>query len=117
LAFQHESLTQSPLENVLHLVQQLPAEASLDLVSHSRGGLVADLLCRFCAHAQGFGSDEILYLEKLKRTKDLEMIASIEKVIKTKNITVKKLVRVACPAQGTTLASSRLNTFLIYHLT
>lgn len=111
LAFQHETLTKSPLENVLQLVEQLPAEASLDLISHSRGGLVADLLCRFCSNPQGFGSHEILYLEKVKRIDDLKMISDIEQAIQNKNIKVRKLIRVACPAQGTTLASKRLNTF------
>jgi hypothetical protein len=111
LSFQHETLTKSPLQNVLDLVVQMPAEGSFDVVSHSRGGLVADLLCRFASYSRGFGSEEILYLEKEGRNEELKLLEAIEKEIRNKNIKVRKQVRVACPAQGTTLASQRLNTF------
>ncbi len=44
-AFEHRSLTESPIQNALKLARLLPVEAELHLVSHSRGGLVGDLLC------------------------------------------------------------------------
>ena len=47
LAFQHETLTKSPLQNVLEMIEQLPQYASVHLISHSRGGLVGDVLARF----------------------------------------------------------------------
>jgi len=43
--FEHRTLTESPVANALALVERLPRNARLHLVSHSRGGLVADLLC------------------------------------------------------------------------
>lgn len=114
LAFEHESLTKSPLENVLDLVRQLPQKASITLISHSRGGLVGDILNRFCATESaksGFSDKEKNYLRKHKRDKDLENIEAIEKIILNKNITVDKFIRVACTASGTTLASRRLNIY------
>jgi CHAT domain-containing protein len=115
LAFQHRTLTCSPLENVLELVKSLPKNIALDLVSHSRGGLVADTLARFCvpgSKSKGFDEYERSVLEEKERVKDLELIKAIEKEINSKNISIRKMVRVACPANGTTLASSRLNLFL-----
>ena len=50
LAFEHRSLTDSPVANALALVEQLssvvPTGTELHLVSHSRGGLIGELLCR-----------------------------------------------------------------------
>ena len=44
-ALQHRSLTESPIENALALARALPAGAEVHLVSHSRGGLIGELLC------------------------------------------------------------------------
>ena len=114
LAFQHETLTKSPLQNVLDLVKQLPANASLHLISHSRGGLVGDALCRFCVDNEnnaGFSDDEINFLKKEGRDADIKNIKAISEEFKKKNINVQKFIRVACPASGTTLASNRLDYF------
>jgi pimeloyl-ACP methyl ester carboxylesterase len=43
-AFEHRTLSESPIENALQLATALPAGARLNLVTHSRGGLVGDLL-------------------------------------------------------------------------
>src|SRR5882757_6142457 len=44
LGFQHETLTKSPLENAADLVDQLPAGIELHIITHSRGGLVGEIL-------------------------------------------------------------------------
>ena len=120
LAFEHETLTKSPLQNVLDLVNQLPQKASLTIISHSRGGLVGDILNRFCIDEptkRGFSAKERTYLEKHKHDKidleftDLQTMDEIEKVIIGKDITIDKFIRVACTASGTTLASRRLNIY------
>ncbi|HSN59525.1 MAG TPA: hypothetical protein VLR49_01220, partial [Ferruginibacter sp.] len=114
LALEHETLTKSPLQNVLDIVQQLPAHASVQLISHSRGGLVGDVLARFCSsidNSLGFDSNEINFLKKEKRTTDIKNIEAINKVLANKKITVTKFIRVACPASGTTLASGRMDHF------
>ena len=43
--FEHPTFSESPIENALALAKSLPAGARLSLVTHSRGGLVGDLLC------------------------------------------------------------------------
>mgnify|MGYP005748592715 FL=1 len=111
LAFQHRTLTKSPLDNVLELVKQLPAAIELDLITHSRGGLVGDVLARFSADPKGFDETERGVLEIADR-KDLEVIQAIQKEIADKQIKVRNMVRVACPANGTTLASKRMDYLL-----
>lgn len=112
LAFQHRTLTCSPLENVLELVTQLPSDIELDVVTHSRGGLVGDVLARFATDSAGFDKTERGVLANSERTKDLEMIDAIQQIMISKKIKVSNMVRVACPANGTTLASQRLDLIL-----
>lgn len=112
LALQHRTLTCSPLENVLAGLESLPNGITLDLVTHSRGGLVGDLFARFASHSDGFGEEERKVLGKSDREGDLKTIEKIAELLKTKSIKVDRVVRVACPANGTTLASKRLDMFL-----
>ncbi|CAN5155596.1 hypothetical protein BH23BAC1_BH23BAC1_26740 [soil metagenome] len=115
LTFQHRTLTASPLENVQELLNYLPKGIELDIVTHSRGGLLADLLVRFCTVQDGplgFDDEEREVFSRNNRERDLKAIIEIEKVAKQKEIKVNKIVRVACPANGTTLASKRLNFYL-----
>ncbi|RYF90962.1 MAG: hypothetical protein EOO03_02505 [Chitinophagaceae bacterium] len=114
LALQHETLTKSPLQNVEELISRLPKQASIHLISHSRGGLVGDVLARFCNGSEmnrGFDKNEIALLEKEKRNADIQSIDAIKKLMQGKRILVEKFIRVACPASGTTLASGRLDNF------
>lgn len=119
LAFQHRTLTESPMENVLELIKSLPSNAELNIITHSRGGLIGDLLSRFCVlneHNRGFTESEI---HKLKKSypeaygKTLEkLIIAIGDTAGEKRIKINQFIRVACPAQGTTLASKRLDNTL-----
>src|SRR5687768_4077684 len=43
--FQHATLSSNPVENALELGPLLPAGGKIHLVTHSRGGLVGELLC------------------------------------------------------------------------
>jgi pimeloyl-ACP methyl ester carboxylesterase len=43
--FEHRTLTESPIQNAMALLERLPDGADIHLVSHSRGGLVGELLC------------------------------------------------------------------------
>ena len=108
------------------MAQQLPDGARLHLVSHSRGGLVGDLLClgqrvqgteplshtrirEIFELAAGVGKpgrqDESI---KEQATQLCELIKLLEK----KKVIVERYVRVACPARGTTLASGKLDRWL-----
>ena len=115
LAFQYESLTKSPLQNVLDLVNQLPQHVTLHIISQSGGGLVGDILNRFCikdASQTGFSAEEKNYLSKQSRQADVALIEAIEVAIREKNITIEKYIRVACPASGSSLATKRLDHLL-----
>ena len=48
-ALDHPTLTQSPIGNALTLVDALPDGARLHLLTHSRGGVVAEVLARACS--------------------------------------------------------------------
>jgi len=116
-AFEHRSLTDSPIANALDLVRTLPKGARLHLVSHSRGGMVGELLAR--ANRVGpepFTEAEInRFLEHAKRLgregfeADANRLQQFNQELRTRGIRVERFVRVACPARGTTLASGRLD--------
>lgn len=112
IGLQHETMTKSPIQNVINLFKELPAKCTLDVISHSRGGLVGDVLARFSNGNGGFTDAEMAYFEKTGRTADFADIKTLQKIAAGKNITVDKFIRVACPAYGTTILSKRLDHFL-----
>jgi CHAT domain-containing protein len=112
IALQHETMTKSPIQNVTNIFKELPANCSLHVITHSRGGLVGDVLARFCNGNKGFIAKEIAYLEKTKRSNDIANIKALQKIAAGKNISIEKYIRVACPAYGTTILSKRLDHFL-----
>ncbi len=113
LAFQHRTLTQSPLKNAVDLAEALPNNCTLHLVSHSRGGLVGEILCKYASQndnpKKGFLKEQIELLKKEERTEDLKQIAALDAIFKTKKIHIEKFVRVASPSAGTILASERMD--------
>lgn len=129
--FEHRTLTESPIRNALDLVRQLPERAVLHLVSHSRGGLVGELLCRGERVQDGvgtikpFSSVEIeQYLKRLAERTTKEGDASdrfhlhrqdleaLSEELHQRKLKVERFVRIACPVRGTTLASARFDLFL-----
>lgn len=117
LAFQHRTLSQSPIENARELVaalgKVLPKASELHLVSHSRGGLVGELVAR--GNRVGGGSFDQTDLELFKgtdRARDLEALKDLRASLAQSKFTVTRFVRVACPTRGTTLASGRLDRYL-----
>jgi tetratricopeptide (TPR) repeat protein/pimeloyl-ACP methyl ester carboxylesterase len=124
-ALEHASLSQSPIENARDLVKVLPKGARLHLVSHSRGGLVGELLCRAnrptgtpfdSVEIEAYGLSLDARAKELKEpsTKDrhLGALKELNDLLRQKQIVVERFVRVACPALGTTLASRRLDRWL-----
>ena len=136
-AWEHRSLTESPIRNALDLVQRLPKGAEIHLVSHSRGGLVGELLCL----GQRDRANDLLRPELLQtlfaadRTiarqlglgpltandakardagyqADRKNLQQLLKELDDRQLKVGRFVRVACPARGTTLASGRLDRWL-----
>lgn len=116
LAFQHRTLSESPIENALAvattLSEILPAESEIHLVSHSRGGMVGELLAR--ANRVGVGhafDNEDLDLFAEQQESDRKGLEKLNKVFAASRFKVGRFVRVACPARGTTLADGRLDRY------
>ncbi len=114
-ALDHPTLGVSPLANALMLVQALPTNARLHLATHSRGGLVAEVLAlvagRMAQGGQLLPADLAFFADDhyAQHRKDLVALAA---AVKARNIRVDRVVRVACPARGTLLASKRLDAYL-----
>lgn len=126
-ALEHRTLSESPIENALQLAAALPDRAHISLVSHSRGGLVADLMClqnfdalieRFHADVPGTGeSDEaeaarVLAARDTAHAEHREQLRDLAQLLRTKQFVVQRYVRVASPANGTRLASGNFDVFL-----
>ncbi len=137
LAWEHRSLTQSPVVNALELVRTLPAGADLHLLTQSRGGLVGELLClaerdratdplradlldtlfaadRTLAPQLGLGrlDTPALAARDSAYQADRQALAELLTVLDEKKLRISRFLRVACPARGTTLAAGRLDRWL-----
>ncbi|MES2101642.1 MAG: CHAT domain-containing protein [Pseudomonadota bacterium] len=110
-ALDHPTMGESPITNALALVRALPAGARLHLVTHSRGGLVAEVLARACGGAT-LGSDELALFADEKYALHRADLQALVAMAQKKGLKVERVVRVACPARGTLLASKRLDAYL-----
>jgi hypothetical protein len=116
LALEQRTVSDSPARNAAQLVEGLGSGARLHLLTHSRGGLVGDLLCRSAwteaeveaAFAGNPYAGVRADLEDLRRQLFLE---------KGRAVQVERFLRVAAPAAGTQLAGRRLDQFLSVGLT
>jgi hypothetical protein len=107
-ALDHRTLGVSPITNALTLVKAAPKHARLHVVTHSRGGLVGEVLAHACAPGAAgldlFDTDEY----RVHREELAELIAEARQ----RDVHLERLVRVACPARGTLLASKRLDAYV-----
>ena len=131
--FEHRTLSQSPIENAIELASALPKGAQINLVTHSRGGLVGDLLC-----LQNFNealiesfknefpepgdvsADERLRIQAETDAAHAEHRAQLRELrtlLHAKQLVIQRYVRVGCPARGTLLASGNFDIFLSALLT
>lgn len=118
-AFEHKTLSESPISNAIELARSLPAGATVHLVSHSRGGLVGELICRSALlrrkedeEVPPFDEADFHVFTSLGRTGDHDALSELNTVLLEKNLEIARFVRVACPARGTTLAGNRLDRYL-----
>jgi pimeloyl-ACP methyl ester carboxylesterase/tetratricopeptide (TPR) repeat protein len=113
-AFEHRTLTESPITNASALVKKLPTGARLHLIAHSRGGLVGELLSR-ADMADGrdpFDSHDLEFFRKHDRQGQRGNLAELNRLLKAKKLRVERFVRAGCPARGTSLASERFDLYL-----
>ena len=109
-ALEHHTITANPFANALPLAKALPDDAVLHLLTHSRGGLVAEVLARLAdtqvleqAMFDSIGGGLEHCWNDARELHDL---------LRRKRVRVQRVVRVACPARGTLLASGRLDVYL-----
>jgi tetratricopeptide (TPR) repeat protein len=110
-ALDHPTLGESPIANALLLARALPNGARVHLLTHSRGGLVAEVLARACGGAAA-NADDLEPFSKKANEGERKDLAALLDLVKTKGIRVERVVRVACPARGTLLASKRLDAYV-----
>ncbi len=111
--FEHYTFSQSPIENALALGKALPPGARISLVTHSRGGLVGDLLCLAqldAALVEGFKRNDAQF--QGADEEDRRNLMELAHLLGQKGFRIEHYVRVACPAQGTLLAASHIDAFL-----
>lgn len=125
--FEHRTLSESPIENAIQLVGALPRGAQVSLASHSRGGLVADLLClddfdalidhyRYAFPGTGDPDPQesarvLAELDDAHATQR-EQLRALAKLKRERQIVMQRYVRAASPANGTLLASGNFDVFL-----
>lgn len=109
--FDHPTLGASPIDNALMLAKALPDGARLHLLTHSRGGLVAEVLARVCAQPELDGAALAAFQDPAYRAQ-AEALRALAAALKGRDIRVERVVRVACPARGTLLASTRLDAYV-----
>ena len=110
-ALDHPTMGASPITNALTLVRAMPAGARLDLVTHSRGGLVAEVLARACG-GKPPTADELELFAGAERSQQRADLIALSKEAIAKGLKIERVVRVACPARGTLLASKRFDAYL-----
>lgn len=114
LALEHHTVSVNPFQNAVDLMKSLPAGCTLDIISHSRGGLVADILacCDHRNNEPGYADSYFTLAQKEGDPALAETLKELNRLVRSKKLEINKVVRVACPANGTLLLSSRLDHFL-----
>ncbi|MGJ7507368.1 DUF7379 domain-containing protein [Variovorax sp. GT1P44] len=124
--FEHRTLSESPIENALQLATALPRGAHISLVTHSRGGLVGDLMClqdidqhidSYSFAFPGVGDAqgrEAQVRKELDRAhaEHRDQLRALFTMLRDKAPVIERYVRVASPSQGTKLASGNFDVFL-----
>ncbi len=108
-ALDHATVMRSPIANAITLAKRLPLGARLHLVTHSRGGLVAEVLLRA---SHGIDADDLAIFQGEAYARHRQELSELADLLLQKQVKVERIVRVACPAHGTLLASNRLDAYL-----
>lgn len=131
-AFEHHTLSESPIDNAIALLDALPKGLRVSFVTHSRGGLIADLLCAaeltadaiaayrrqlpgLGGDATGRGRDQQLQLRAElddAHAGQRGQLVTLAERLAAAGLVVERYVRVAAPARGTKLAGDNIDVFL-----
>ncbi|UYM06564.1 CHAT domain-containing protein [Solicola gregarius] len=123
-ALEHATLGKTPVQNAVDAAQVLPSGARLQIVSHSRGGLVGEALSLAAAQVAAHIKPDLEAYETAVRrfgvddralmAPDIEALPQLRAIVAERELSVERFVRVACPARGTLLASRRLDRYASY---
>lgn len=116
-ALEHCTLTRSPIENALALARLLPRAGAVRLLSHSRGGLVGELLCLDPARVDRAGVAAALAparsgdaaADAARARQEAQFFELLRELEARPGLEIERFVRVACPIIGTTLAGEKLD--------
>ena len=112
-AFEHRTLSDSPIDNAIELLSALPRNARVSIVSHSRGGLIGDLVSLTSVStdllARFDRKDPKLRQADAHDRRQLELLAEL---IAEKQLRIERFVRCASPSRGTLLAGENIDIFL-----
>jgi CHAT domain-containing protein len=122
-ALDHPTMGASPIANARTLVDALPNGARLHLLTHSRGGLVAEVLARLAGAAAAsvaagaprtgiVTAADLAFFAAEGYADQQRELQALGDLIQAKGVQVERVVRVACPARGTLLASGRLDAYV-----
>lgn len=125
--FEHRTLSESPIENAIELVRALPRGAHVSFASHSRGGLVVDLLCLddfdaliddYSYAFPGTGASDAAESARVRGELDeahkaqRDQLRALAQLMRERKLVIGRYVRLASPANGTLLASGNFDVFL-----
>ena len=112
-AFEHRTLSDSPIDNAIELLGALPRNARVSIVSHSRGGLVGDLVSLTSVStdllARFHRKDPQLRQADAHDRRQLELLTEL---IAEKQLQIERFVRCASPSRGTLLVGENIDVFL-----
>jgi hypothetical protein len=104
----HPTLGASPIANAITLAEAVSPGTRLHLLTHSRGGLVAEVLARVSSQP----NDAFAPFSAEGHAAQREELRRLAAIVSAKRLSVERVVRVACPARGTLLASKRLDAYV-----
>ncbi|MCB1858820.1 MAG: DUF4062 domain-containing protein [Gammaproteobacteria bacterium] len=120
LAYEHHTISVSPIANALQIARWVPPESTLHMITHSRAGLVAELLClpqdgveaseAIISPLQGALKAENDNARYHALENDIEDLRELLSLRARKRWRVARFLRIACPAKGIT--TNRLDHYL-----
>jgi len=113
---EHRTFSNTPVTNAINLLKSVPKGATLHLISHSRGGIVGELLVRSSLD-EPFDMKEVELYYAARQDQDLARrelaeIAELNTILKRKRPKVELFVRCACPIRGTSLLDQKMDISL-----
>ena len=117
---EHHTLSVSPIKNAIDAVRLFPIGTTFHIISHSRGGLVGELLCqgqlkRRTPESNGkyLETDKIFLETELQafkkeeaRKQEYRDLKELQQLLQAREISVERFIRIAAPANGTLLAAN-----------